>query len=154
MNKPKRQAIDTGTKELAGHHVLTPEISDVNSGYAFRVRVKDQTELDSMLMHEHISADQYFVLDMFANDLYKAGLVGIKAQSYEQRSRKTGDSDLATAEALKKLIVSQAIKHLDAKVGRPIRNMLVKLCLDEVEYREEWKRSLDLGINALENYYG
>jgi hypothetical protein len=151
----KRKAIDTGTAELSQHHKLVPELTDAHSGYAFRVRVRDQTLLDQMLMDEVIDADSYFLLDKFANDLYKAGLVGIKASDYEPKSRRTGDGDLATSEALKKLIVSQAISYLDKKVGKNIRFLTVKVCLDELdEFKPAWKRHIDLAIDALQGYYG
>lgn len=150
----KRKAIDTGTQELAQHHTLVPELTDSRSGYAFRVRVKDQTTLDDMLMQEAIDADSYFLLDKFANDLYRAGLVGIRASDYEPKSRRTGDGDLATAEALKKLIVAQAITYLDKRVGKSVRMLVVKICLDEVDWRNEWKPHIDRAIDALQGYYG
>ena len=47
-----------------------------------RMRIVDQTSLDTLLTHDSISLNNYKILDMLASDYNASGMVGIRASNY------------------------------------------------------------------------
>lgn len=151
MEEKIKKPIDPGTRERAKHNRLRPEFT--GRGYEFRVRVSDQTAADRLLMNEDITATQFSVLDKFSEDLYRAGWINLRAQSYEPTTSQGSGENLSENEAVKKLTVAQAIKRLDNKVGPQIRGILLRVAMDELDPKGDQIRLLHVGIEILEDFY-
>ena len=62
----------------AGKHTAKAEFKDDG----VRVRIVDQTCLDTLLMDDSISLNDYKIIDKFYSDYCRSGFVGVRATNY------------------------------------------------------------------------
>lgn len=151
VNKAEKVYSDFGPKERHEKNVIVPELAGPKEG--FRARIRDATRMDSLLMDERITADEYCTLERFTADLYRAGLMGVKTQDYQPRVTGGFGQNVSQDAALKKIEVGDIINHLDKTCGRPIRVALIALCLDEFEWPKKHDPHLKKGIELLFGWY-
>ena len=94
-----------------------------------RMRVVDQTCLDTLLLNDSISLDNYMVLDKFQMDYNKSGMVGIKASNYNPRITASYDSTSNDNELLRRK-VSECLASLKSAGGSRCYEMLLKIITD------------------------
>ena len=94
-----------------------------------RMRVVDQTCLDTLLLNDSISLDNYMVLDKFQMDYNKSGMVGIKASNYNPRIIASYDSTSNDNELLRRK-VSECLASLKSAGGTRCYEMLLKIITD------------------------
>ena len=61
LNSEKSKKTDYGAELLGNHHTLKAEF--IGKSNQVRLRVKDQTSLDKLLINDSISLDQYNCID-------------------------------------------------------------------------------------------
>tara|TARA_R100001369_G_scaffold14805_1_gene29527 strand:+ start:3767 stop:4216 length:450 start_codon:yes stop_codon:yes gene_type:complete len=94
-----------------------------------RLRVVDQTCLDTLLLNDSISLDDYKVLDLLAMDFNLSGMVGIKASSYSPRITANYDNNNDNKHILKRK-VNECIGCLKSAGGSGCYNVLMKILTD------------------------
>lgn len=150
--RPKREAIDLGTTELAHRHSVRPE----RSAGAVRLRVLDGNNIDKLLWMDALTPDEHSTLVGFQVDLHRASLLGLRAATLE--AKVSGAShNLSNIEADHRLKCNQCLEFLQKNYGRQVMNIILDLCLDDkkppdahlwrdgirglVEFRELWIRT-------------
>jgi len=126
-----------------------------------RLRVIDQTCLDTLLLNDSISLDHYKILDMLASDFNLSGMVGVKASNYSPRVVANHDTNNDNSHILRRKVyectslVKQAggsscysilMKLLtDKDLSRPdlefLKNNINEIVKPIVEYYESWRLS-------------
>lgn len=126
-----------------------------------RLRVIDQTCLDTLLLNDSISLDHYKILDMLASDFNMSGMVGVKASNYSPRVVANHDTNNDNSHILRRKVyectslVKQAggsscysilMKLLtDKNLSRPdlefLKNNINEIVKPIVEYYESWRLS-------------
>ena len=126
-----------------------------------RLRVIDQTCLDTLLLNDSISLDHYKILDMLASDFNLSGMVGVKASNYSPRVVANHDTNNDNSYILRRKVyectslVKQAggsscysilMKLLtDKDLSRPdlefLKNNINEIVKPIVEYYESWRLS-------------
>lgn len=126
-----------------------------------RLRVVDQTCLDTLLLNDSISLDHYKILDMLASDFNLSGMVGVKASNYSPRVVANHDTNNDNSHILRRKVyectslVKQAggsscysilMKLLtDKNLSRPdlefLKNNINEIVKPIVEYYESWRLS-------------
>lgn len=126
-----------------------------------RLRVIDQTCLDTLLLNDSISLDHYKILDMLASDFNLSGMVGVKASNYSPRVVANHDTNNDNSYILRRKVyectslVKQAggsscysilMKLLtDKNLSRPdlefLKNNINEIVKPIVEYYESWRLS-------------
>lgn len=126
-----------------------------------RLRVIDQTCLDTLLLNDSISLDHYKILDMLASDFNLSGMVGVKASNYSPRVVANHDTNNDNSHILRRKVyectslVKQAggsscysilMKLLtDKNLSRPdlefLKNNINEIVKPIVEYYESWRLS-------------
>jgi len=95
-----------------------------------RMRVVDQTCLDTLLLNDSISLDNYMVLDKFQMDYNISGMIGIKASNYNPRVTASYDTTSNDNELLKRK-VSECLASLKSAGGSSCYEMLLKIITDK-----------------------
>ena len=108
-----------------------------------RMRVVDQTCLDTLLLNDSISLDNYMVLDKFQMDYNISGMVGIKASNYNPRV--TASECLASLksaggsscyEMLLKIITDKNLTRVDIEF---IKNNVWEIVKPIKDFYESWR---------------
>ena len=94
-----------------------------------RMRVVDQTCLDTLLLNDSISLDNYIVLDKFQMDYNRSGMVGIKASNYNPRVTASYDTTSNDNELLKRK-VNECLASLKSAGGSRCYEVLLKIITD------------------------
>lgn len=94
-----------------------------------RMRVVDQTCLDTLLLNDSISLDNYMVLDKFQMDYNRSGMVGIKASNYNPRVTASYDTTSNDNELLKRK-VNECLASLKSAGGSRCYEVLLKIITD------------------------
>ncbi len=94
-----------------------------------RMRVVDQTCLDTLLLNDSISLDNYVILDKLQMDYNRSGLVGIKASNYNPRITASYDTMNNDNEILKRK-VSECLASLKSAGGTKIYEVVMRIITD------------------------
>jgi len=94
-----------------------------------RMRVVDQTCLDTLLLNDSISLDNYMILDKLQMDYNRSGMVGIKASNYNPRITASYDTMNNDNELLKRK-VSECLASLKCAGGSRCYEVLLKIITD------------------------
>ncbi len=94
-----------------------------------RMRVVDQTCLDTLLLNDSISLDNYMILDKLQMDYNRSGMVGIKASNYNPRITASYDTINNDNELLKRK-VSECLASLKSAGGSRCYEVLLKIITD------------------------
>ncbi len=147
----KKSTSDYGTPELSKRKKTRPDLT--GKGYAFRVRVMDEDEIDRLLLVNLITMDMHNTLERFQNDLHRAGLMGLKASSPEPRITDGQAQEIGYYAAERRMRVNKAIKYLDTRVGIPMRRMLIAMCMDEFHADDRHSEAIELIVKTLDRFY-
>jgi hypothetical protein len=77
--KTNKPAADFGTPQLARHFTIVPKLSDPTT---LTGKIMDGGEIDRLLLHDVISANQHGTLTMLAKRLYSYGFSGMRSPDY------------------------------------------------------------------------
>lgn len=150
-NSDLQKANDTGPPELANHFTIKATLISQTSGNASHMRVQDQTEIDRLLLNDWITPAQYSAAESMAQDIHIAGLSGVKAMNYGRVIGRGVEANMTNREALRRLKIQRAIKHLDKFVGKAVRFLVMGVCRDELKLDKfATKKYLTVGLNELE----
>jgi hypothetical protein len=106
----------------------------------------DESEMDRLLFHDKITANQYATLQLLLKKLMKANFVGLRSPSLEAPIQ-SDPSIIADKKANLIRSVNRLIEAMDKKIGRPKRIALVNLVLLDVPWPDD---SLSETISAVE----
>jgi hypothetical protein len=125
-----RGATDYGSPELAQRFTVVPKLTASNG---FHGKVADDTEIDSLLLHDVISALEHSLLMALLQRLHKAMFIGIKSPdlngvAYSDPSR------LADRKANAVMSVCGLISRMDIAMGRVCRSALIDLVIGDVPW--------------------
>jgi len=95
-----------------------------------RIRIIDQTSLDTLLTNDSISLNNYKILDRLASDYNKSGLVGVKASSYNPRISANYDTNSDNYHILKRKVY-ECISLVKSAGGTSSYNVLMKMLTDK-----------------------
>ena len=95
-----------------------------------RMRIVDQTSLDTLLTHDSISLNNYKILDMLASDYNKSGMVGIKASNYNPRISVNYDTNNDNHHILKRKVY-ECLAFVKSAGGSGCYNALMKMLTDK-----------------------
>ena len=95
-----------------------------------RLRVIDQTCLDTLLLNDSISLNNYKILDMLASDYNKSGMVGIKASNYNPRISVNYDTNNDNHHILKRKVY-ECLAFVKSAGGSGCYNALMKMLTDK-----------------------
>ena len=93
-----------------------------------RMKVVDQTLLDTLLVTNTIMLSDYKVLDKLQGDFNRSGMVGVKASDYMPKPKSSG---LEYNSNMVKQKVVGCLKYVKNKLGKNYHNILVKLLEDK-----------------------
>jgi len=125
--KPTGEPIDTGTAEFNRRRKVVP----IKMRTSVLVRVVDSTAIDRALMNSHVDPEQHSALVAFSNDCFIASLIGPRAQDYGKPMGTGARHDIGEREAAAMQRVGRAIDHVDALCGRPVRESLMRMVLED-----------------------
>jgi len=120
-----------------------------------RMRVVDQTCLDTLLLNDSISLDNYKILDKFQMDYNVSGMVGIRASSYNPRITASYDTMNNDNEILKRK-VSECLASLKSAGGTKIYEVVMKIITDRNLSRvdiEFVKKNIGEIIKPIKEFY-
>tara|TARA_R100001015_G_C4616288_1_gene172412 strand:+ start:77 stop:544 length:468 start_codon:yes stop_codon:yes gene_type:complete len=125
------------SKKTYLHHnkELKPEF--IGNTNAVRMRVVNQTILDTLLLNDTIMLSHYKVIERLQSDFNVSGLVGVKAMSFEPKvksSRFDGGGNVRRQK------VVGCIKYVTSKLDRIYKEVLMKLIENKSlsEKEKEW----------------
>lgn len=130
MTEKKNSPADYGTPEISKRFEVRPDL--IGKGYSFRLKVTNGCAIDILLLKRFISLDTHNVLERFANDIHRAGLMGIKASSPEPRITDGSAQEIGYKAAERRAKVNKALQHVKETVGGNYHSFLVDLCMDSV----------------------
>tara|TARA_R100001480_G_scaffold105345_1_gene107813 strand:+ start:6798 stop:7259 length:462 start_codon:yes stop_codon:yes gene_type:complete len=102
----------------------------VGNSNKVRMRIVDQTCLDTLLTHDSISLDNYKILDKLASDFNLSGMVGIKASNYSPRIVANHDTNNDNIHILRRKVY-ECIRSVKVAGGSSCYNVLMKLLTDK-----------------------
>lgn len=112
-----------------------------------RLRVIDQTCLDTLLLNDSISLDDYKILDLLASDFNVSGMVGVKAINYSPRVVASYDTNNDSKQILRTK-VSECISLVKRTSGSSCYSILMKLLTDKNLSRPDLE-FLEKNINGI-----
>ena len=95
-----------------------------------RLRVIDQTCLDTLLLNDSISLDHYKILDMLASDFNLSGMVGVKASNYSPRVVANHDTNNDNSHILRRKVY-ECTSLVKQAGGSSCYSILMKLLTDK-----------------------
>ena len=107
---------------IRDHKAIKPEF--VGKSNKVRMRVVDQTTLDTLLLTDTIMLYDYKVLDKLQGDYNKSGLVGVKATTYIIKDK---SSRFDYSHNVRRELVMGCVKYIGDRLGRGYKNILLKL---------------------------
>ena len=134
----------------AGKHTAKAEFKDDG----VRVRIVDQTCLDTLLMDDSISLDDYKIIDKFYSDYCRSGFVGIRATNYNIKIATHEPLNLKKAILKRKVLdCFSAIKSTGNETAYKILKKIVED--DHITLREmNWiKKNFSFLAEKVEKFY-
>ena len=110
-----------------------------------RMRVVDQTSLDTLLTNDSISLNNFKILDRLASDYNKSGMVGVKASNYNPRISANYDTTSDNHHILKRKVY-ECLAFVKSAGGSSCYNALMKMLTDKTLTR--------IDIEFIENNIG
>ena len=107
------------------HRKIKPEF--VGNTNKVRMRVVDQTILDTLLLTDTIMLSDYKILDKLQGDYNKSGMVGVKATSYMIKPKNSG---FEFSHNLGRMKVMSCVQYIKDKLGGEYQKILLKLLDD------------------------
>jgi len=136
------------------HRKIKPEF--VGNTNKVRMRVVDQTILDTLLLTDTIMLSDYKILDKLQGDYNKSGMVGVKATSYMIKPK---SSRFEFSHNLGRMKVMSCVQYIKDKLGGEYQKILLKLLDDnklsnkELEWFGDNKKVGKLSTIVNEFYY-
>ena len=136
------------------HRKIKPEF--VGNTNKVRMRVVDQTILDTLLLTDTIMLSDYKILDKLQGDYNKSGMVGVKATSYMIKPKSSG---FELSHNLGRMKVMSCVQYIKDKLGGEYQKILLKLLDDnklsnkELEWFGDNKKVGKLSTIVNEFYY-
>ena len=136
------------------HRKIKPEF--VGNTNKVRMRVVDQTILDTLLLTDTIMLSDYKILDKLQGDYNKSGMVGVKATSYMIKPKSSG---FEFSHNLGRMKVMSCVQYIKDKLGGEYQKILLKLLDDnklsnkELEWFGDNKKVGKLSTIVNEFYY-
>lgn len=149
MKKSKENPEDMGTPEISKRYRVIPVLT--RGQFGMNAKVVDETEIDRLLLEDHINPSQHAALENFLNRLVRGGFVGLKSPSYDAPI----SADPAMVAARKSEAIraaSHMIGHLRRVVGRNKTDSLMNLVLMD----KKWElpiAELHSCVNLMERYF-
>jgi len=106
---------------------IKPEF--IGNSNKVRMRIVDQTSLDTLLTNDSISLNDYKILDRLASDYNKSGMVGIKATNFNPRIATSYDTNNDSHYILKRKVYD-CLALVKSAGGINCYNVLMKLLTD------------------------
>ena len=116
------------------HRKIKPEF--VGNTNKVRMRVVDQTILDTLLLTDTIMLSDYKILDKLQGDYNKSGMVGVKATSYMIKPKSSG---FEFSHNLGRMKVMSCVQYIKDKLGGEYQKILLKLLDDNKLSNKELK---------------
>ncbi len=142
---------DLGNTDLSRHKNIRQEAADLSG--TPRSRVVDEDTSDWLLLHGHISVEEHDTVTRLKGDLFNAGLTGLRASDYQPRVASGNNQGVSSEQALRRLAVNDAIKHLDRAVGPQTRKVVVDMALDIWDINLAQMSLMHRGIAELSSFY-
>lgn len=119
------RATDYGAPELAKRFTVVPKLTASN-GYTGKV--VDDSEIDRLLLYDHISSVEYSLLVALLHKLHRATFIGLKSPDFNGVAH-SDPSRIADRKANAVMSICHVIKLMDRVMGRINRAALVDLVL-------------------------
>lgn len=115
------------TKIYHFNKTIQPEF--VGKTNKVRMRVVDQTCLDTLLLKHILSLNHFMILDKFQMDYNRSGMVGVRASNYNPRITTTYDTQ-GDNEILRRK-VSECLSYAKSAGGTKIYDIVLKIITDK-----------------------
>ncbi len=147
-----KQKSDLGSEDLSRHRTVRVEAADLTG--TPRARVVDECTADYILLKGWISIPEYDTLIKLRGDIHQAGLSGVRASDYQPRVASGNNQNISTEQAVKRMVVNDAILWMDRRVGTTIRKLVIDIGMDVWDVDPRQMPDLKKGIASLSSFYG